>query len=156
MPDYFITWIHLLAAVSWIGGLIFSQLVLTPAVRNAASNPAAQEVVRLSGQRFRTLAWASLITLILTGSYQLLNESGSARIETAWGVVLMLKLFLFVIAFGLILIHDFIMDPYAPVSKPSLNVPASVPASSRADTVQKAILVLTLAVLLVASYLSKT
>ena len=156
MPDYFITWIHLIAAVSLIGGLIFSQLVLTPAVRNAASDPAAQEVIRRSGQRFRTLAWASLITLILTGAYQLLNESGSARIETAWGVVLMLKLFLFAIAFGLILIHDFIMDPYAPVSKSSLNVPASVPASSRADTVQKAILVLTLAVLLVASYLSKT
>ena len=153
MPDYFITWIHLIAAVSLIGGLIFSQLVLTPAVRNAASDPTAQEVIRLSGQRFRTIAWASLITLILTGAYQLLNESGSARIETVWGVVLMLKLFLFVIAFGLILIHDFIMDPYAPDSK---NVPASVPASSRAATVQKAILVVTLAILLVASYLSKT
>ena len=156
MPDYFITWIHLVAAVGLIGGLMFSQLVLRPAVRNAAADPTAQEVVRLSGQRFRTITWASLITLILTGSYLLLNESGSARIETAWGVVLMLKLFLFVIAFGLILIHDFIMDPYAPASEASLNVPSSVPAFSRADIVQKSILVLTLAVLLVASYLSKT
>ena len=33
----------------------------------------------------------------LTGAYQMLNESGSARIETMWGVALMLKLFLFVI-----------------------------------------------------------
>ena len=156
MLNYLITWIHLIAVVILIGGLIFFQLVLTPVVRNKASDPTAQEVIRLSGQRFRTIAWASLITLILTGAYQLLNESGLARIETVWGVVLMLKLFLFGIAFGLILIHDFIMDPYAPASKPSLNVPASVPASSRANTVQKTILVLTLAILLVASYLSKT
>lgn len=156
MPDYLITWIHLIAVVTLMGGLIFSQFVLTPAVRNAASDPKAQDVIRLSGQRVRTLAWVSVITLILTGAYLLLNESGSARIETAWGVVLMLKLFLFVIAFGLLLIHDFIMDPYTPVSKPSLNVPASVPGSSRADTLQKAVLVLTLAILLVASYLSKT
>ena len=154
MPDYLITWIHLVAAVILMGGLIFSQLVLRPAVRNAASDPAAQEVIRLSGQRVRTLAWVSLIILILTGAYQLLHESGSARIETAWGVVLMLKLFLFVIAFGLLLIHDFIMDPYAPAS--ALNVPASVPGASRADAVQKVVLVLTLAILLVASYLSKT
>ena len=31
----------------------------------------------------------------------MLNESGSARIETMWGVALMLKLFLFVIVMTL-------------------------------------------------------
>lgn len=153
MPDYLITWIHLIAAVTLMGGLMFSQWVLRPAARNAASDAQAQEIVRRSGRRFRTIAWVSLITLILTGAYQMLNESGSARIETAWGVVLMLKLFLFAVAFGLFLIHDFIMDPYAPTAQ--TNASASSSASTRADRVQKAILVLTLAILLVAAYLSK-
>ena len=144
MPDYLITWIHLAAAIVLIGGLIFSQFVLAPAAR---------EVVRLAGRRFRTVAWVSLIILILTGAYQMLNESGSARIETAWGVVLMLKLFLFAIAFGLLLIHDFIIDPYAPSSRDS--APSASPPSARADTLQKAVIVFTLVVLLVASYLSK-
>ena len=116
MPDYLITWIHLIAAVALMGGLIFSQFVLTPVARNTPTDPKSQEVVRLAGRRFRTIAWVCLITLILTGSYQMLNESGSARIETTWGVVLMLKIFLFVIAFGLILIHDFIIDPHSPSS----------------------------------------
>ena len=149
MPDYLLTWIHLAAAIVLIGGLIFSQFVLTPAARNTAADSKSREIVRLAGRRFRTIAWVSLIILILTGAYQMLNESGSARIETAWGVVLMLKLFLFAIAFGLLLIHDFIIDPYTPP-------PASSPTGpARADTLQKAVIVMTLAVLLVASYLAK-
>ena len=155
MPDYLITWIHLAAAIALIGGLIFSQFVLAPAARDTATDSRSREVVRLAGRRFRTVAWVSLIILILTGAYQMLNESGSARIETAWGVVLMLKLFLFAIAFGLLLIHDFIIDPYAP---PSQDTSPSVPSPTvpaRADALQKAVIVMTLAVLLVASYLAK-
>ena len=153
MPDYLVTWIHLIAAMILMGGLIFSQFVLVPVARNIAADPQSKELVRLTGRRFRTLAWVCLITLILTGAYQMLNESGSARIETTWGVVLMLKLFLFAIAFGLILIHDFIIDPYAPSSK-NPNHSSSPAASSRADNLQKAIIVMMLTVLLVASYLT--
>lgn len=153
MPDYLITWIHLLAAIVLIGGLIFSQFVLNPSARQEPSDQKSKEVVRLAGRRFRTIAWVCLITLILTGAYQMLNESGSARIETTWGVVLMLKLFLFVIAFGLILIHDFIIDPYAPSSTKAATSSTPV-SSSRADNLQKAIILMTLAVLLVASYLT--
>lgn len=155
MPDYLITWIHLVAAITLIGGLMFSQLVLTPVARKTPSDLRAGEVLRLAGRRFRTIAWVSLIILILTGAYQMLNESGSARIETVWGVVLMLKLLLFAIAFGLLLIHDFILDPYA-LSSQNIPLPASSPiVPARADILQKAVIVLTLAVLLVASYLAK-
>ncbi len=155
MPDYLITWIHLVAAITLIGGLLFSQVVLTPVVRKTPSDSKSREIIRLAGRRFRTIAWVSLIILILTGAYQMLNESGSARIETAWGVVLMLKLFLFAIAFGLLLIHDFILDPYA-LSSQNTPLPASSPiVPARADILQKGVIVLALAVLLVASYLAK-
>ncbi len=155
MPDYLITWIHLVAAITLIGGLLFSQVVLTPVARKTTSDSKSREIIRLAGLRFRTIAWVSLIILILTGAYQMLNESGSARIETAWGVVLMLKLFLFAIAFGLLLIHDFILDPYA-LSSQNTALPASSPiVPARADILQKGVIVLTLAVLLVASYLAK-
>ena len=155
MPDYLLTWLHLVAAIVLIGGLTFSQFVLTPAARNTAADSKAREIVRLAGRRFRTIAWVSLIILILTGAYQMLNESGAARIETAWGVVLMLKLFLFAIAFGLLLIHDFIIDPYAPSSRDASPSTSSPTVPDRADTLQKAVIVMTLAVLLVASYLAE-
>ncbi len=153
MPDYLITWIHLIAAMTLMGGLVYSQFVLNPAAHQDKSDQKSKEVVRLAGRRFRTIAWVCLITLILTGSYQMLNEGGSARIETTWGVVLMLKIFLFVIAFGLILIHDFIIDPHAPASKKNTN-PSFPTPSTRANNLQKAIILMTLAVLLVASYLT--
>ena len=155
MPDYLITWLHLAAAIALIGGLMFSQFVLTPVARNTPPDSKSREVVRLSGRRFRTIAWVSLILLILTGAYQMLNESGAARIETTWGVVLMLKLFLFIIAFGLLLIHDFIIDPYAPSSQDTPPSASSPTIPARADILQKAVIVMTLAVLLVASYLSE-
>ena len=153
MPDYLITWIHLIAAVTLVGGLVFAQIVLNPVAQREPSDQKTKEVIRLAGRRFRTIAWVCLITLILTGAYQMLNESGSARIETNWGMVLMVKLLLFAIAFGLILIHDFIIDPHAPPSK-NIVKPSSLPFSSRADNLQKAIIFLTFAVLLVASYLA--
>ncbi len=155
MPDYLITWIHLAAAITLIGGLLFSQFVLAPVVRKTSSDSRAREIVRLSGRRFRTIAWVSLIILILTGAYQMLNESGAARIETDWGVVLMLKLLLFVIAFGLLLIHDFIIDPYAPPSQDTSPASPSPVVLARADALQKAVIVMTLAVLLVAAYLAE-
>ena len=153
MPDYLITWIHLVAAATLVGGLVFSQLVLNPVAQQESSDQKSKEVVRLAGRRFRTIAWVCLITLILTGAYQMLNESGSARIETNWGVVLMIKLLLFAIAFGLILIHDFIIDPYAPPSNDTSKT-SSLTSSFRADNLQKAIIFMNFAVLLVASYLA--
>ena len=152
MPDYLITWIHLVAVVTLIGGLIFTQFALNAAIQKESSDQKSKEFVRLAGRRFRTITWICLITLILTGAYQMLNESGSARIETDWGVILMIKLFLFAIVFGLILIHDFIIDPYAPTSK-NTTTPYSPVSPSRADNLQKAIILMTLAVLLVATYL---
>ncbi len=149
MPDYLITWLHLIAAIALIGGLIVFQFVLIPVFKQAPPDPAMHRVQHRLGRRFRTIVWVSLITLILTGAYQILLESGSARIETAWGVVLMLKLFLFAIAFGLLLIHDFIIDPHGPSSE------TSPPAPLHADILQKAVLLTTLSILLVASYLGK-
>ncbi len=154
MPLYFVVWIHLVAAMTFIGGMMYLQLVLTPVLSSHCSEAEAHEVQRKAGQRFRTVAWMSLVTLILTGAYNMLSEGGSARIETEWGVVLMLKLFLFAIAFGLVLIHDFVLDPYASSSQTTSITQFSKSNVRRAAMVQKMTLVLTLLILFVATYLS--
>lgn len=151
MPSYVITWVHLAAVVILLGGLAFIQLVLNPALRTISSEAQKADLLRSVGRGFRSISWICLITLILTGSYQMLKESGSARIETDWGVILMLKLLFFAITFGLLLVHDFILDPYAPPSKSSS---AHHQSSSRADLIQKASLLMAFIVLLVASYLT--
>ncbi len=152
MPLYFIIWIHLVAAITFIGGLIYLHLVLRPVLRSHGSASAVYEISKNTAQRFRTVTWMSLIALILTGAFNMLSEGGSARIETMWGVVLMLKLFLFAVAFVLVLIHDFVIDPYAPSSQPSSEIAAQ--NLRRATVVQQSIIVLALIILLVATYLT--
>ncbi|RMH09723.1 MAG: hypothetical protein D6704_00745 [Nitrospirae bacterium] len=149
MVSSIVAWLHLLAAVMLIGGLLFIQCVLRPAV--ASETDKASHMMRLVGRRFRIVAWISITGLILTGAYRLLQESGSGRLETSWGAVLMVKLFLFAIAVGLLLIHDFIMDPFTVPSGLTEPLPAS--RLQQCDRVQKAALVAMLGVLLVAAYL---
>ncbi|MCA9471367.1 MAG: CopD family protein [Nitrospirales bacterium] len=155
MPLYLVIWIHLVAAITFIGGLLYVQLVLRPVLSAQSKNTGeAQDILKKTDQRFRTISWVSLIALIITGAFNMLSEGGSARIETAWGVVLMLKLFLFAIAFGLVLIHDLVLDPYAPShrsSRPDASHPGHM---TKALLVQRLILTLALVILLIATYLT--
>ena len=100
MPAYVVTWIHLLAVITFIGGWLFYQLAVRPSLlagKGPSPSKEAMEMAMKMGQRFKTVGWVSLMVLIFTGASQLLDESGSARIETSWGLIMMLKLFIFAI-----------------------------------------------------------
>ena len=84
----------------------------------------------------------------------MLYEGGSERIETTWGVILMLKLFLFAIMFGLILIHDYILDPFSFSSENSSASSDVSPYAQQGLLLQHAILLFSLVILLIASYLT--
>ncbi len=159
MMPFLVMWIHLIAVVTWIGGLLFVPLVLKPALRGLTPESQQAQVLSRVGLRFRTIAWVSLITLILTGAFNMLYEGGSARLESTWGAVLMLKLLLVAIAVGLTLVHDFILEPYTVTSGKTLPQAATGavgPSSQVAATrVEHLILALSLAILLIASYLAR-
>lgn len=149
MPAYLVMWLHLLAVVTWIGGQILLLFVVRPALSAPGVPP---DLLGLVGRRFRTLTWVSVIILILTGAFNILNEGGSARIESPWGGVLMLKLLLVAAAVGLTLVHDFIMDPYAAPSRRQTSAPSN---PSTTGLVQFIVLALSLAILLIAAYLAR-
>ena len=157
MPAYVVTWIHLLAAITFIGGWMFVQLVVRPSLTEGkAKVPSmeALEMVKKFGQRFKMVGWVSLMALVFTGASQLLDESGSARIETSWGLIMMLKLFVFAIVGGLIFVHDLILDPYGVSAKSKKNETEPLLFSGKVVWVQRAILSLSLAVLFIAAYLT--
>jgi uncharacterized membrane protein len=148
-------WIHLLAVVTWIGGQIFLVLIARPVLEQGASpTTAAPDSLRRIGRRFRTVTWVSVITLVMTGAFNILNEGGSARIESAWGGILMLKLLLVALVVGLTLVHDFILDPYAAAPRAAGGTD-SASGSSTAHRLQIAILSLSLSILLIAAYLAR-
>ena len=156
MPAYVVTWIHLLAAITFIGGWMFVQLVVRPSLTEGKAKVPSMEALEMAkkfGQRFKMVGWVSLMALVFTGASQLLDESGSARIETSWGLIMMLKLFVFAIVGGLIFVHDLILDPYGVSAKSKKTETEPLLFSSKVVWVQRAILSLSLAVLFIAAYL---
>jgi copper resistance protein D len=152
MPPTLTIWIHLTAAITWIGGMVFHRFVLRPAIGHISAPAKSQEL--LSGvlvrveTRYKTLRWLSLATLLVTGIVNLLNEGGSARMETSWGAWLMLKLLFVLIVLGLTAIQDVGMAPAGHTQAGASSEP------SRASVwIADTILALGLVIVLIAAYL---
>ena len=157
MPAYVVTWIHLVAVITFIGGWLFFQLAMRPSLLDRKSKMPSKEALEMAkkmGQRFKTVGWVSLMVLVFTGASQLLDESGSARIETSWGLIMMLKLFIFAIVGGLIFVHDLILDPYGDIGKSQRSETSPLLFAGKVVWVQRAIVTLSLVVLGIAVYLT--
>ncbi|MHB8620750.1 MAG: hypothetical protein ACYDAG_14455 [Chloroflexota bacterium] len=96
-----IRWLHLIAAVAWVGGSIFYLLVIQPVARE--QSPTAAWKAALSGMesRFRELVQLSIVVLLVSGAMltfdRLQLEPGPAYVVTL-GVKIALALWMFVLA----------------------------------------------------------
>ncbi|MDA8234119.1 MAG: CopD family protein [Clostridia bacterium] len=62
------TILHVLAAVTWIGSIIYSQFGVTPALKPLGPTK-SHAVNGLATKNFSGLTWASLVVLLATGIY---------------------------------------------------------------------------------------
>jgi uncharacterized membrane protein len=115
---YYVTvTLHVLAALIWLGGLFFFGLVGAPTLRRIEPPALRQELFNVLGTRFRTVAWACIALLILTGLGNLylrgwlgaLSDPGFWR--TATGVSLGVKLASVAVMVVVSAIHDFVVGP---------------------------------------------
>ncbi|MEO6457774.1 MAG: CopD family protein [Chloroflexia bacterium] len=91
-------WLHMVAASLWAGGLIYMVAILFPAMKASGMEQAERSAfLRSSIPRFSRLAVVSVLTLAVTGSYNLLVHTSDARavFDSNYGWVLMLKVILF-------------------------------------------------------------
>jgi len=59
-------WIHILMAITWVGGLIYTAAVVVPlAVRREPVE--RQRMLRMFGRRFRWIGWGAVAVAIVTG-----------------------------------------------------------------------------------------
>jgi uncharacterized membrane protein len=117
-----ILWLHVLAAITWIGGMLFIALVLVPVTRRLEDPTVRTRLLQETGRRFRTVGWIALIVLVVTGLLNLWSHPGllsSPRLHWKLGLV---GLALILSAF-----HDFVLGPRAgaPGADPSARVRAS-------------------------------
>ncbi len=118
----FIRWLHVLAAITWIGGMLFIALVLVPVTRELADATLRTRLVHALGLRFRTVGWIALGVLVATGLVNLWLQPvllSAPRFHWKLGLV---GLALILSAF-----HDFVLGPRAgvPGADPSVRVRAS-------------------------------
>ncbi len=97
-------WIHLVAAVLWIGGIIFIIFIAIPSSRQVLGAESGKLMGEIS-KRFTPLANYSIILLFVSGIVLAgLNKqfSGVRILESNWTMALILKLVLF---FSMTAIH---------------------------------------------------
>ena len=117
-----IRWVHVLSAMTWVGGMLFIALVLVPTVRTLGDATIRTRVIRDSGQRFRMVAWIALAVLVLTGLLNLWFQPFLLRSPRFHGKLGLVGLTLILSAF-----HDFVLGPRAglPGADPSARLRAS-------------------------------
>jgi uncharacterized membrane protein len=91
--DIVMLWLHTLAAVSWVGGMVFNLFVLRPSVGVID----AGDRVKLSLtvlRRFIPLVWLCVVVLAISGIYLSVLKVGSLEIliGSSFGRILLLKL----------------------------------------------------------------
>jgi len=84
------TFVHLLAASVWLGGMIYINLVFMPILKTLEPSAAGQ-MVRENAKRFPIIAWVSVGFLIITG-VMLLNADALFDFSTDYGTFLTLKM----------------------------------------------------------------
>jgi uncharacterized membrane protein len=106
-------WLHVLAAVAWVGGMIFLTLVVVPVERGVQDPRLRYDLVNKIGIRFKYLGWGSIIILIITGLYNALQKISSwdALVSTGYGKTLLIKVTFVAVMISLSLLHDFYLGP---------------------------------------------
>jgi copper resistance protein D len=113
-------WLHVLAAIIWLGGMIFFATV-APVLRRIEDDAARARLFEGLGRRFRVVGWACIAVLLLTGleqlrvrgwlSAELWGQTGF--LGTALGTRLAWKLGLVAVMLGVQGAHDFWLGPRA-------------------------------------------
>src|SRR5262249_17133113 len=68
-----ILWLHLLAAITWIGGLVFQVLVVFPTLARAAPSAERLRFALSLEARFRVLVWPAVGLVLFTGLVNLMH-----------------------------------------------------------------------------------
>jgi uncharacterized membrane protein len=117
MPYLLLVWVHVLAAIAWIGGMLFVGVILVPLVRDMSPRDRAAILGRV-GLRFSVLGWTCIGILLFTGPWLLLLRGRlelllhpSTLIGVPVGHVIMVKLGVIFIMVLLSLVHDFWLGP---------------------------------------------
>lgn len=116
-------WLHILAAIIWLGGMLFLVLVLVPVLRRQEYRGVAGSLIHWTGVRFRWVGWVCLALLLASGMLNLgfrgftWQDLWTGRLwQGPFGRALGVKLLLVALILLLSVLHDFVIGPRATAS----------------------------------------
>jgi copper resistance protein D len=119
---YALVTIHVLAAMLWLGGMLFLGVVGAPVLRAIEPPALRQGLFQQLGLRFRNIGWIAIAVLVVTGVLMLrarglLQWSGvldsPAFWRTSFGTALAAKLATVTTMIVVSAVHDFLLGPAA-------------------------------------------
>ena len=110
----FIRWIHVIAAVVWVGGNLILAMVIVPHFRQ--SLPPVQRIKLLTqiGKRFEPVVWGCIGVLFFTGLINIFDAvdiTSPSPIADAFMRTLLIKIVLFFVLTILTVLHSMIFAP---------------------------------------------
>ena len=103
--------LHILAAVAWIGGMVFLSFVLAPLVSSRQATSEAAALFRSSARRFRLIVWGAMAVLIMTGPPLLAQREIALMHPSTWPQIVAVKLGLVAVLFFSTFSHDLFLGP---------------------------------------------
>lgn len=116
--------LHILAAMAWIGGMIFLSLVLAPLVRSRKAAPEFMALFRSAALRFRIVVWAAMAVLLTTGPMLLMQRGSDMTNPATWPGIVTVKLGLVTLLLLLTFSHDLVLGP-------KVSQVSAIPVASR-------------------------
>jgi uncharacterized membrane protein len=86
--------LHVLAAITWLGGISFMLFALRPAAAELLAPPQRLALVAQTLKRFFSLVWVTILVLLLTGLSMLLGV-GMKNAPAGWHAMLGIGLVMF-------------------------------------------------------------
>ena len=97
LPDFGLAlayWLHIIATVTWIGGLIALSVLVIPAARRTLQPGDYAALLDRLQAGLQRIGWLSLAVLIVTGMFQMSAQpayEGFLAISNAWAVAILIK-----------------------------------------------------------------
>lgn len=91
-------WVHMLATVLWIGGLVVLSILVLPAAQKVLDSQAYARLLEEIQGRLDSLSWFSVTLLLASGMFQMSasrHYEGFLAIHSLWGGVILVKHLLF-------------------------------------------------------------
>jgi copper resistance protein D len=111
--------LHVLAAITWIGGMFFLMLVVVPWLRGR-DRASGAAFLRETGMRFRTVGWVCFAILLVTGTFnlwmrgvRLSSFTDALWLASPFGKAVLGKLATFSVVLAVSAVHDFFHGPQA-------------------------------------------